>query len=322
MVRACQGIASSVPVGVDTAFAAHLMNCLAVGLPVGVYHAYIPHREGLEQAQFFLETTAPYRDKITLGYAIDAELDYDMDPDVITGRLYELTKAFEDALNAKPDIYTNLKFWTNSITPIYDTHFGTLRLWLAAWGATNPILPHGFKSIWLHQFTNEYALPAKNGGVMRVDMNRVLPVVSTKTFTLQLPVTPPGRITQAYGANYDYYMKEFGLPGHEGIDWGGKDGDPILSAQDGVVKLIAPDNGIHPYGAHVRITHTWHADTFETIYAHLRGFKAGLVQGETVHQGDVIGYMGSSGNSTGVHVHLSLKRNGVIVNPTPYFGTT
>lgn len=175
---------------------------------------------------------------------------------------------------------------------------------------TEPLLPRGFSRWVLWQFGKETV----DG--QEVDMNRI-PNVSTAQFTLQLPVPAPARVTQAYGARPDYYA-QFGLPGHEGIDYGGKDGDPICAAANGVVKLIAKDNGVHPYGNHIRITSVWHADTFEHIYAHLRGFKSELVQGDTVHAGDVIGYMGSTGNSSGVHLHLTLKRNGVVVDPTPY----
>lgn len=310
MVRATQGVRESQPVGVDTTFVQHVEGALAAGLRVGAYHAYIPHRDPIEQALFFAAVTAPYHERLTLGYALDAELDYGMDAAVITERLYQLARAVASGLDTKPIIYTSLNFWNNHVLPTYDAYFGTLPLWVAAWGTDNPKVLRGWQSIWLHQFGKE----AVDG--QEVDMNKV-PAVSTKQFTLQLPVPSPARVTQGYGARPEYYA-QFGLSGHEGLDYGGKDGDPIYAVADGVVKLIAKDNGVHPYGNHVRITHTWHADTFETVYAHLRGFKTELVQGDTVHAGDVIGYMGSSGNSTATHLHITLKRNGVVVDPTPY----
>lgn len=134
-------------------------------------------------------------------------------------------------------------------------------------------------------------------------------------FKLVSPVDGTLRITQAYGARYDYYMTNFGLPGHEGIDLGGSDGAPILAAADGTIKLIAKDDGVHPYGNQVRITHS---GGYETVYAHLRGFQPGLVQGDAVKAGDVIGFMGDTGNSEGVHLHLTLKKDGKIIDPTPY----
>ena len=134
-------------------------------------------------------------------------------------------------------------------------------------------------------------------------------------FWLLTPVTLPPRITQVYGARPEYYA-QFGLPGHEGIDYGGSDGAPIYAAADGVVKLIAKDDGKHPYGNHMRITHE---GGYESVYAHLRGFVAGLVKGDKVTVGQQIGYMGSTGNSTGTHLHFTLKHEGEIVDPTPYF---
>lgn len=123
-----------------------------------------------------------------------------------------------------------------------------------------------------------------------------------------------------FGANYDYYMKHFGLPGHEGIDYGDREGAPVFAAAGGVVKLIARDDGKHPYGNHIRITHP---DGYETIYAHLRGFSTELIVGSVVYAGRQIGMMGSTGNSTGPHLHFTLKRNGQIIDPTPYLrGTT
>lgn len=139
----------------------------------------------------------------------------------------------------------------------------------------------------------------------------------TANFRLSLPVGAPARVTQVYGARPEYYA-QFGLSGHEGTDYGGRDGANIYAAADGVVKLVAKDNGVHPYGNHIRITHR---DGYETIYAHLRGFAPELVQSSAVKRGQVIGYMGSTGNSTGTHLHFSVKRNGVIVDPSLYLRT-
>lgn len=83
------------------------------------------------------------------------------------------------------------------------------------------------------------------------------------------------------------------------------------------MKSIVRDTGSHPYGNYIRITHQRGADVYESVYAHLRGFVAGLVEGDTVRTGQQIGYVGSSGNSTGTHVHLTLKKNGVVIDPLP-----
>jgi murein DD-endopeptidase MepM/ murein hydrolase activator NlpD len=138
------------------------------------------------------------------------------------------------------------------------------------------------------------------------------------TFKLTLPVDAPPVITQPYGANPDYYA-QWGLAGHEGIDYAAAHGAPVYAATWGTIKLLALDDGTHNYGTHIRITHRDFEDTYETIYAHLHGFVDGLKQGDWVHGSQLIGYADSTGNSTGSHLHFTLKRNGVIVDPTPYF---
>lgn len=76
--------------------------------------------------------------------------------------------------------------------------------------------------------------------------------------------------------------------------------------------------GWHNYGNHVRVTHKHGNDVYETIYAHLNTIN--VKAGDYVFRGQELGKMGSTGNSTGTHLHLTLKKNGNIINPSPYFG--
>ena len=69
------------------------------------------------------------------------------------------------------------------------------------------------------------------------------------------------------------------------------------------------------YGRTVKISH---ADNFETLYAHMSRFADGIGPGSRVHKGDLIGYVGSSGRSTGPHLHFSVIVNGQFVDPAPY----
>lgn len=338
IIRATQGIRESKPVGVDSMLAKHITGAASVGLPVGVYHAFIPYRDPVDQAQFFAESIAPYRASITLGYAIDAELSYGMSKDVITERLYVLTQELATKHSITPDIYTSLNFWTSYITTAHDDHFGSLRLWLAAWGAKQPILPHGFKSIWLHQYTSEGRVPGitnVKGELVNVDMNRLYDNEAAATFALVYPVAAPVGIAQPFGVNNtgveDFYTK-WGFPAHEGVDFKGKAGDPIYAVLDGKVKLIGKDDGKAPYGNQIRITSEVNGVTYEHIYAHLQGFVPELVAGSEVRAGQKIGFMGNSGNviGGGVHLHFSLKKQGAtaagdttyakdVIDPTPYF---
>jgi len=96
---------------------------------------------------------------------------------------------------------------------------------------------------------------------------------------------------------------------HQGVDFAAAAGTPIFAAGDGVVEVIGHNGG---YGNYVRIRHN---RTMSTAYGHMRRFASGLAQGSRVRQGDVIGYVGSTGLSTGPHLHYEVHVNGTQVNP-------
>lgn len=97
---------------------------------------------------------------------------------------------------------------------------------------------------------------------------------------------------------------------HKGIDFAAPRGTPVYAAGDGVVEKAARWGG---YGNYIRIRHN---DVFATAYAHLAGFAKLLRPGMTVRQGQVIGYVGSTGRSTGPHLHYEVRKNGVAIDPT------
>src|SRR5690606_19084500 len=94
---------------------------------------------------------------------------------------------------------------------------------------------------------------------------------------------------------------------HRGIDFGAGHGTPIVAASDGQVVKAGWAGG---YGRQVRIAH---ADGIVTSYSHMSRMVA--EPGSFVRQGQLIGYVGSSGLSTGPHLHYEVLRNGVAVNP-------
>ena len=110
-----------------------------------------------------------------------------------------------------------------------------------------------------------------------------------------------GVITQRFGENPEYYEEELGIKAHNGLDIGNDDGTIIVSVGDGVVEWSDWDE---KYGWYVRI---WHEDYhFHSFYAHLEG-KAMVAGGDKVSQGQVIGAMGNTGNSTGPHLHFETR---------------
>ena len=96
---------------------------------------------------------------------------------------------------------------------------------------------------------------------------------------------------------------------HRGVDFAAPRGTPVFAAGDGIVEK-AGWNG--SYGRYIRIRHT---GTYKTAYAHLSGINKKVKTGKRVSQGKIIGYVGSSGRSTGAHLHYEVLLNNQQINP-------
>ncbi len=96
---------------------------------------------------------------------------------------------------------------------------------------------------------------------------------------------------------------------HWGVDYPAPTGSAIYAAGDGVVQVAQYRNG---YGNYVRIRHN---SEYSTAYGHMKGYARGIRAGVRVKQGQIIGYVGSTGRSTGPHLHYEIIRNGQRVNP-------
>lgn len=120
-------------------------------------------------------------------------------------------------------------------------------------------------------------------------------------------VVPNGRFTSGFG------MRRHPILGysrmHTGVDWAAPRGTPIISSGDGVVESAGWASG---YG---RQTIIRHANGYRTSYNHQSAIAKGVVEGATVRQGQVIGYVGSTGQSTGNHLHYEVIVNGRKVDP-------
>ena len=97
---------------------------------------------------------------------------------------------------------------------------------------------------------------------------------------------------------------------HQGIDFGAGTGTPVLAAGDGVVVEAKRWAG---YGNWLRISH---GNGWETGYAHLSRYAKGLKPGQRVRQGQLVAYVGSTGMSTGAHLHYEIWQKGHRINPT------
>ena len=109
-------------------------------------------------------------------------------------------------------------------------------------------------------------------------------------------------LTQKFGQNLNNYG-QFGLLGHNGLDWGAPVDTPVLAAHSGYLTQSPEDP--RGYGIHARIKWEDNGIVYETIYAH---FNRHVGNERFVKAGEVIGHVGKTGFSTGYHLHLGLRR--------------
>jgi murein DD-endopeptidase MepM/ murein hydrolase activator NlpD len=96
---------------------------------------------------------------------------------------------------------------------------------------------------------------------------------------------------------------------HTGVDWAAPLGTPIFASGNGVIDRIGWESG---YGKYIKIRHT---NGYETAYGHMTAFARGMEEGTRVRQGQIIGFVGSTGLSTGAHLHYEILVNGRFVDP-------
>lgn len=116
------------------------------------------------------------------------------------------------------------------------------------------------------------------------------------------------RMTSAYGMRDHPVLKRRAR--HKGVDLASPTGTPIYATADGVVSRA---NRFSSYGLFISIEH---GGDYQTRYAHMS--RLAVSEGERVRRGDIIGYVGSTGRSTGPHLHYEVRVAGVAVDPRPY----
>jgi murein DD-endopeptidase MepM/ murein hydrolase activator NlpD len=121
-----------------------------------------------------------------------------------------------------------------------------------------------------------------------------------------------GPITSSFGEREDPFNGEGTF--HSGVDISAGFGDPVRAAADGIVEYASVASG---YGREILISH---GNGIETLYGHLSGFA--VTGGQQVTRGQVIGYVGMSGRSTGPHLHYEVRIHNTPVNPHRYLQET
>jgi murein DD-endopeptidase MepM/ murein hydrolase activator NlpD len=141
----------------------------------------------------------------------------------------------------------------------------------------------------------------------------------TGQFEWPMPSCGHQCISQPFGCN-SYWFEEYdpACPYpyriHTGIDIAGPYGTPIIAADTGVITF---NPGYYGYGNYIIIVH---GNGYSTLYGHLSRFNSSMSSGEIVARGDVIGYEGSTGNSTGPHLHFEIRVNNVWKDPCIWLG--
>ena len=103
---------------------------------------------------------------------------------------------------------------------------------------------------------------------------------------------------------------------HEGVDYAANEGTPIYASEDGWVDENTPDS-VGGYKVTVR-----HPGGYQSRYLHMSRLSEKGAKGGEVRRGDILGYVGSTGRSTGPHLHFGLRKQGRSVNPDDYYGMT
>jgi murein DD-endopeptidase MepM/ murein hydrolase activator NlpD len=162
-------------------------------------------------------------------------------------------------------------------------------------GLTNPALAKP-------SFTNE----ATGSSNVNVPSSPGLSITLSPASPSQAPAA------QSQGTEARAVAPRAALVMHQGIDLVAGPGTPVLAAADGIVTGAAPNGG---YGNWVEIAHE---GKLASVYGHLSAFAPGIAPGERVQKGDLIGFVGNTGRSTGPHLHFELLSNGKPTNPVTH----
>jgi murein DD-endopeptidase MepM/ murein hydrolase activator NlpD len=132
---------------------------------------------------------------------------------------------------------------------------------------------------------------------------------NSKKFLLRRPLRTDVDVRLASGFGFRFHPLLNARKMHTGVDWATAMGTPIIAGGTGVIEEVGPKG---QYGNYIRIRH---ANGYQTAYGHMSRFAQGIREGVKVRQGQVIGYVGNTGFSTGPHVHYEVLVNNRWVDP-------
>ncbi|HZO48476.1 MAG TPA: M23 family metallopeptidase [Xanthobacteraceae bacterium] len=132
---------------------------------------------------------------------------------------------------------------------------------------------------------------------------------SAKKFLVRKPLAD-GIMRSGYGTRNHPLLRYAKM--HTGVDWAAPMGTPIYASGNGTIEKLGWEGG---YGRYIRIRH---ANGYQTAYGHMSAFARNMAEGTRVRQGQIIGYVGSTGLSTGAHLHYEIIVNGRTVDPMKF----
>jgi len=145
-------------------------------------------------------------------------------------------------------------------------------------------------------------------GALQEALQEAEKLAQLRRITPSIFPTTSTKVTSSFGYRKDPFTRRSAY--HRGIDFGGDVGDPIFATADGKVSQTGYDRAMGNY------IYVKHGNGLETVYMHLS--KTLVKKGQNVKKGEQIGKLGSTGRSTGPHLHYEVHKNGEAVNPKPY----
>jgi len=162
----------------------------------------------------------------------------------------------------------------------------------------------------VNNLTSRIAAQKKSYQELQVLMNNKEKLLAATPAIQPVSNKDLSRIASGFGYRIDPVYKTVKF--HAGLDFSAPQGTPIYATADGVVKVAGLSDG--GYGNHVVIDHGY---GYETLYGHMLRIKA--KRNQRVKRGEVIGYVGNTGKSTGPHCHYEVRKNGQKLDPVYYF---
>ena len=234
---------------------------------------------------------------------------YEFQIDILNKRLNKLETVLNDLESRDNNIYRVL-FEANPIDPdIRKAGFGGINRYSNLEGFENSDL--------IIETTKKIDILTKQIVIQSKSLDEIESLAKNKQLMLAaIPSIQPiknddlNRIASGFGIRTDPFDKSRKM--HSGIDFSAPKNTPVYAASNGIIQRA--DNRAIGYGKHIRIDHGF---GYLTLYAHLNSYN--VKRGQNVKKGDIIGFVGNTGRSKGVHLHYEVHKNGKKVNPVNYF---